>query len=374
MASAVLAMFVTFLCYLLNNCPYPFWDSLDMLSITENGIRLLLEKEEDRSDVLFVNVGYDKDVVDYCINECDTGRVDITDRQKLLEFLQLAENTDTYKCIFLDIRFEKGYDTSVDSALFAQILKMRDVFFSHHSDIKLAADSLLPKAVINDYFTTITKTNFTRYQMIQDGKKSAPVLIDSVVNKAVMSQYGPFYFYNGQLCQNCPFLLIRDNISLTRGDGTVADYMDMGAFYLNVGREMFVDDASGKIVILGDFLNDRHDTYAGMQPGSYLVYLAYKTLKEGRHVVPVSFTLLYFFLYMFIFMAILNRITIVRVLRLDRLQWSRTMQFLLSFLSYGLIISFVSGILYLTFGIIYNIFIPTLAVTLLQYYIQYKNL
>lgn len=372
--ASCLSLVVTLLCYFLNNCPYPFWDELDMLSVCENGVRYVLDKQEDRRDVLFVNTGYDKDVIDYCINECDTGRVDITDRRKLMDFLQLAEVTNTYKCIFLDIRFEKGYETSVDSALFHQILSMRDVYFSHHSDVTIASDSLLPKAVINDYFTTITKTNFTRYQMIQNGKKSVPLVIDSIVNYSQMKQWGPFYTYNGQLCQNCPFLPIRDQISLTRGDGTLADYMEMGAFYLNFGREMFAEDAKGKIVILGDFVNDRHDTYAGMHPGSYLIYLAYKTLKDRKHVVPISFTILFFLLYLLIFFAVLNKISPISLLRIERFTHNKTLHFLLSLLSFGFVITFASGVLYLSFGIINNIFIPTFAVTLLQYYIQYKEL
>lgn len=364
--AAALAALVTLSAYFLNNCPYPFWDALDMFSFCEDGIRLVLDKHEDRSDVLFVNVGYDKDVIDYCVNECDTGRVDITDRRKLIEFLELAEETDSYKCIFLDIRFEKGYDTPEDSLLFSKILNMRDVYCSHHSDITIAADSLLKRAIVNDYFTTITKTNFTRYQMIQDGKKSIPVVLDSLLNHSSMTKHGPFYRYNGHLCQNSPFLPIKDKISLTRGDGKIADYMDLGSFYLGFGRGMFEEDAKDRIVIVGDFINDWHDTYAGLQPGSYLVYLAYKTLASGRHVVPWGFTVLYFILYFNLFMGVLGRKSPVSLMKIDKRVHSKFVLFLLSFVSYGVVLTIASGILYMVFGIINNIFLPTIVITILQ--------
>ena len=72
-------------------------------------------------DVLLINVNYDKTLVP--VHDefgVPMGRTDITDREKLLQFLQAAEKNGNYKYILLDIFFEKGYSTPFDSLLFRQ--------------------------------------------------------------------------------------------------------------------------------------------------------------------------------------------------------------------------------------------------------------
>ena len=154
-----LAQLITFLCYFLNSCPYPYWDDLDKYCWLDYFLTNIVPEENDRSDAFFINVSYDRQVVDYTYSNGNLqGTIDITNRETLLQFLKIAERTNSYKYIFLDIRFEKGIETVTDSTLFAQIGKMRDVSYSTHSDLQNNDKAILSKAAINDYFTTITST------------------------------------------------------------------------------------------------------------------------------------------------------------------------------------------------------------------------
>jgi hypothetical protein len=123
---------------------------------------------------MFINVSYDKQVVDYTYSGGNlTGKIDITNRETLLKFLQVAERINNYKYIFLDIRFEKGINTPVDSALFDQVSRMRDISYSRHSDIINKDDKSRDKSAINDYYSTIL-SSFARYEFLQNGEESIP--------------------------------------------------------------------------------------------------------------------------------------------------------------------------------------------------------
>ena len=142
--SVIIAVLISFLCYFLNNFPYPYWDSLNKYSWLEYFLTNTVPEKNDRSDVFFINVSYDRQVVDYTYSNGNLqGTIDITNRETLLRFLKIAERTNSYKFIFLDIRFEKGIETVTDSALFAQIGKMRDVLYSSHSDLQNDHDTLM---------------------------------------------------------------------------------------------------------------------------------------------------------------------------------------------------------------------------------------
>ena len=239
--SSVTAFVISLLCYLLGNCPYPYWDSLNKFCWIEYFISNLFNEEVDKSDALFINVGYDKQVADFTYSNGNLqGTIAITDREKLLQFLEVAERTDTYKYIFLDIRFEEGVNTVNDSALFNKIDNMRDIAFSSHSDLKTNTKAPDSKAAVNDYFTTVVSTNFTRYQYLQNNVESAPLRIftsvDTIHNKSI-HKWGLFYYSNGKLCQNSPFMRMPQDFWLGHGVNGHQNYYDLGPQLLNFYNE-----------------------------------------------------------------------------------------------------------------------------------------
>ena len=377
LTSLALALLITILCYFLNNCPYPYLDKLDKYSWLEYFLSNIVPEDNDRSDVFFINVSYDKQVVDYTYSNGNLqGTIDITNRETLLRFLKIAEMTNTYKYIFLDIRFEKGIETEADSALFAQIGKMRNVSYSGHSDLQNNDKAIPSKAAINDYFTTITSTNFTRYQFVQNGKQSVPLRIftsvDSIHNKPI-KQWGPFFYSDGKLCQNSPFMKIPEDFWVGHEENGHQNYFDLGPLLLTTyDIEDWEIEMRDKIVVVGNFVDDLHDTYAGLQPGPYLVYLAYKELCKGKQFVSWSFICMMLMIYILISLFILNRKTIWEFIPVFRNMKNKFIVFVMNLLGFSTVLSLLTILLYIFFNTTYNIFFPSLVFSLVSLYISNK--
>ena len=334
----------------------------------------------DRSDALFLNVHYDKQLID--INYVDTlsndtlyGKTVITNRQTILDFLKKAEELNTYRYIFLDIRFEEGEETTLDSVLFSQIKKMNNVSFSRHSNKMLplrisSDDSLMSKALINDFYTTITSTNFTRYAFIQNHEHSVPLKIFETTDSLhrTIRKIGPFYFSGGALCQNSPYLTISSNF-LDYKDEIGHTYYDLGPFFLDDTK--LTDKAKAnlmknKIIFIGDFIDDIHDTYVDSQPGAYIVYLAYKELKNNDHVVSIFFLLIMFAIYFIITYGIISDYSLLKILPCINNINNELLKFILNFFGYMTVLGIITLILYCFFYSTYSVFIPTLFFSFLK--------
>lgn len=375
--SLILALLMTITGVFVGNCPYPFWDNISWLCVAENLIRCIFGETNDIDDAYFVNVGFDKQLVDVQVTKTDKGHAVITDRKALLDFLIIAEQAD-YKYIFLDIRFEKGYSTEWDEALFTKIAGMRDIVCANHYDNFEIADSLLlSKAAYNDYNTTIFSSNFTRYQYLQDGRSSVALRMYQDIDGKTIKRKGLLYFNDGSLCENCPYIPIKGGVKHLIGDGNAAYYYNLGPFLLTLPeKQQIIESMKGKIVIVGDFIEDVHDTYMGMQPGPYLTYTAYKYLTKGGN--RVSITVLFFMTLVFflIFRAKLSGRSVFpcweHFLRLRCMGWLhcllnwRLTRIVSTFISYSLILSLICTIIYLICGHTFNVMLPAIVIAVIS--------
>ena len=253
---------------------------------------------------------------------------------------------------------------------------MRDVSYSTHSDLQNNDKAILSKAAINDYFTTITSTNFTRYQFVQNGKQSVPLRIftsvDSIHNKPI-NQWGPFFYSDGKLCQNSPFMRIPEDFWVGHEENGHQNYYDLGPLLLTTyDIEDWKIEMRDKIVFVGNFVDDLHDTYAGLQPGSYLVYLAYKELCNGKQFVSWSFICIMLMTYILISLFILNRKTIWEFIPFFRNLKNKFIVFVMNLLGFSTVLSLLTIIFYIFFNTTYNIFFPSLVFSLVSLYISYK--
>lgn len=129
--ASALALVMSLAGVFIGNCPYSIADEVSWLCVGENIVRSWFNGAEESDDAYFVNVGYDKQIIDVEVSPLESGRMAITDRKVLLDFFDIADQAD-YKYIFLDIRFEKGFETVFDSALFAKIASMRNIVCANH--------------------------------------------------------------------------------------------------------------------------------------------------------------------------------------------------------------------------------------------------
>ncbi len=384
--SLLFSIIITVCNYFINNCPYPYFDTLDKYCWSEYFLRIVSSKEYNDSDAYFLDVGYDKQIADYSLEDGTKGKVAVTDRKKLLSFLKTAQQAysegNQYKYIFIDIRFIKETYTEDDSALINQINKMNNIGYSSHLKYTTNDSLKLEKAAINDFFTTITATNVTRYEFLQTVNdslmESAPIKIYKAINgesSHPIINKGWLYTSNGRLCNNSPFMVINSDFHKTYVGTGCDNYAHLGAHWLSRYPPEVIEATNGdtialssknvglaikdKIVIIGDYVNDLHDTYCGAQPGPYLIYLAYKELQDKKHIISWPFILLMIIVYTIIGVFILAKKSLWNYIPFTRRTKNRLLKLLLNFIGYSTLLTLITIIMYLMFHATYNIFIPS---------------
>ena len=392
--AGLLTIVLLLACYIWENVPLSYGESFDVLYFVERYIQRHFGHNETIDDGLFINMSYDKAVADvdlYDMKGLFTGRVDITDRETMDRLLSRLEEDDTYRYIFLDVRFEEGVTTPYDSSLFARIARMRDIVIATHRDTKLASPLLEPKAYLSDFKTTVTSTGFTRYQFLQSGRESVALKMYEDLSGEDISQIWrlPFFKSGKQLCHNSIFVRIPEDFSENlvdvrdgnEDDGTDCIYKQR---YFDCGPQIDEDfpldeRAKGKIVVIGDFVNDVAGTYMGEQPNPYLAFLATESLLSGRHKVGYGYVVLLAILFFLIFCAILADYAgaiIVYVVdflvKLIRILWSKITgrevktghsslsKFVWNFFGFGIFTSLICVVVFLIFKSTFSVFIPSL--------------
>jgi hypothetical protein len=366
------------LSYFLNNQPLFTGEDLDQYAWMEwIKDKLGITPDVDANAALFVNVAYDKQLVDKCDDYGMTiGNSDVTDRSKLLSLLQLLHKTNSYKYIILDIRFEKGYNVpDVDSALFAEILSMKNIVIANHSDIELADSSLMKKAAISDYFATITKTNFARYQYNYDGVESVPLYAYHELTGNTINKHGWLYTCNSRLCYNSLFVHFPIAKWNEYDEQQSKVYYNLGSDILdNYSDSDLKKLTEGKCVIIGNMVEDVHDTYSGLKPGSVITYYAFQELMKGRHFVNYCMMLFLAILFFLISLSLFETNPIISRLPFIRNSHSRIIHFMLDFVGYSLVLALSMIILYIIFGIATSIVLPSAYFAIQKSIIRFKQL
>ena len=369
--SLALALVMSLTGIFIGNFRYSILDEVAWLCVGENLVRSWLGGVNETGDAYFVNVGYDKQVIDVQVSPLDSGRMVITDRKMLLDFLNIAERAD-YKYIFLDIRFEKGFNTDSDSVLFAKIASMRDIVIAHHyepckdeqgnlyNSFAIADSILLPKTAYNDYYTSVFSSNFTRYPYLLDDRSSVALRMYQDIDGKTVKRCGWFYKNDGTLCENCPFIPIKGGISsVTSENALTAQYCNLGPFLMTLPKQQLIEDMKGKIVVVGDFNEDIHDTYMSMQPGPYLTYLAYKYLASGGNNLSILLLVILTLLYFCIVWIILQGRRL--------LSWGkyRALRIFTALISWSFFLMATCLIVYLCTGYTFNVLLPSLIISLI---------
>lgn len=365
--SAVVALLLVVADYGVQNISFPLFDDVSLLAWIDQVVGSNKDYF-DEEDVTYVNVGKDKALVPMVDEWGDTiGNDVITDRETLLRFLDLATKSD-YRYIFMDVRFEEGFATSVDSALFGQIEQMPNVIVATHREVNgyaIADSALLPKAANADYRSTIF-SGFSRYEFLQGGRRSVALrMLYDIDSHDISKHWYGYVCDDGSLCYNLkciplPNNLFSSNAVLLR-DNTIGEemrYPYLGSMILNSQRysedEVIQNLLNDKIVIVGDYDNDLHETYVGELPGPVISFAAYKFLRAGLHKVSVLYVI---FLFVFFFLISLTILSIRHVANIftKGTFWN----FILSFLGIGALFFVVKIILYKFFLLSMIMVVPT---------------
>ena len=366
-----------FLSYFINNQAIFTGEDLNQYALMEwIKDKCGLSREiQEKNDVLFVNVAYDKQLIDrYDEYGMTIGNVDITDRTKLCSFLEILQKTNTYIYVFMDIRFEKGFISSKDSALFAQIRNMRNIVIANHSDIDLIDPSLSKKTGLNDYPVTIIESNFSKYEFLKNDHVSVPLFAYHELTGNTIKRHFWFYTSNHSLCYKSLFI-----------NFPVEDWSEFNEqhhkMYYNLGNDILENYSNtdiaqltkGKYVVIGDMVEDIHDTYSGPRPGSVITYYAFVALLNGEHFVRYSLIFLLGLLFFIISLSLFESNSIIEKIPYIKKSKSKLIHFCASFLEYTSLLLVVMIALNMIFNIATSIMLPSLYFALQKTYINYKR-
>lgn len=328
--------------------------------------------------ILFINVCYDKELVPYEEEGMPVGQAPITDREKLLKLLTAAKEAGNYRYIFLDVLFDKAFETPVDSALYATIMSMDRITIPQHKGTPLADDRLYRKAANADYSVTWKQLTFAHYQFLHDDSIPSVALKmyadrNHLEDGGIVPHWGGLWYTdNGRLCKNGITLFINVSIngSLLDEEGQMRErnYIYLGADLLDMDEVVPVkEQIADKILVIGDFKSDTHTTYVGAQPGSACCINAYIMLMQGKHYVNWLNILIMFIIYTTVGTFYL------RGTSFQSLFDNPWLGVLMSFLSTATLFLVIAVIAF-WHDIAFNMWVPTTIYSLIDTYVQKRNI
>lgn len=348
--------------YYLSNYSYPIFDSSDTLGI--NAFIKDYQKDSNDNQLFCVNVSKDKALAAEYNQYGDTaGLVGVTDRAKLSEFLDIAALTD-YKYIFLDIRFEKNLTTPHDSALFSRIAAMPRLVYSRHREFagnEIDIPGMIEKGGYADFRSILSK-GFSRYEFLQDNQESVALrLYHDITGKTIRpTSLGGYKDSDGSLCYNLQFIPLPKSIRNLYDEDYRVLYPLLGSQIMaKHSPEELIVMMKGKVIVIGDFEQDRHDTYIGKVPGPLITYHAWKLLERGGHKLNIwlqLFLLVFYTVSVYLILAPAPNSVIKNPL----------ITFVLSFLGWGFGLWLIKSAIFWLFGLSFLIAIPATVFSLLE--------
>lgn len=375
--SLISAIILSLFSYILNNQAVFTGEDLNQFTWMQMlKHKLGIEEQIPKDNVLFVNVAYDKQLIDFNDEyNITVGNTDITDREKLLRFLRILNKTKQYAYIFLDIRFEKGYNVpETDSLLFSEIAAMKNIVVANHSDMEIADSSLLIKSAINDYDVTVFSTNFVRYLFTYNNKMSMPLYAYKELTGNSINKCGFVYTCNGRLCYNSLFIDFPiENFGEFNDDNRKLCY-NLGSDLLDCYTEQDIATLTkGKYIVIGNLIDDLPDTYSGAKPGSVITYYAFLALMDGKHFVKMCLVVLMAVVYFLISIMQFSHRSLLELIPCIRRSKSKPLHFIISFLGYTLLLFFIVVILNIFWNTSTSIILPSFYFAIQKIIIKYKR-
>lgn len=401
--SALLSLALLIVGYFVNNFPVFTGENLNQLYATQKVCEWLKlsSANEDESDAAFVNVSYDKELIDvYNGNSQKLGKSEITDRTKLYNFLRYLKEDGGYKYIILDIIFDVNDVSPADSLLYSLIESMDNIVVFRDDNLPAPPRQLRDKSALATYYSTITATNFVRSQYLsEDGIPYIPLKVyeDLNPNKQIIRhgcKFLPIYTSGGKLCHNSCLITFDSNrfVKDINNDSTYSSIHK----YKNLGMEIieqpFADEeeirddiaylSKDKYIIVGNYTDDLHDTYMGPKPGPYIIYRALKNLEDGKHFVSFGRSFCWFMVFAFIFWWIIaggkaselipSKLRNTKLV--SRLSNMRFLRFVISSIGYAFLLFICSVVEYAITRNVYSIVLPSFVFMITKLYFDYKRI
>lgn len=376
--SLINAVFLVFATYFINNWSILTGENLKLYAGLEFIKDIVSEKASANDSVFLVNVSYDKQLANKKIDGLVVGNTDVTNRKDLIRLLQAVKKEANYRYIFLDIRFEKGEETEFDDELFEEIINTPRLVIANHEDIELADHKLEKKAAFSDYLITYTSTNFVRFKFLRPLGESMPLRAYRELYHDNIIKHGWFYICNYGLCQNTyavksPIECIANEWKLLDDNSAMKNipYYDLSRINNEENLSILTN---GKYIVVGNMIDDIHDTFYGQTPGSIIVFGAFWALKNGCHVVEPWVEILLFLTFFCVSLSLFRRKSVLECLPFMGKSKSKFIHFIITFLTYSTVFMLLTVFLYMSFDYITSILGPVFYFSIQKEIITYKRM
>ena len=388
--SSIISLFLLVVSYWGNNIRRPLLENYDLIRLIELITDGSLNKHNkvEPSNYLLINTAFDKSSIDKHENDEPGGRIIgkqfITDRRKLIDFLELAKQSD-YRYLIIDLDFSKelmdGNNDSIDNKLVDLLLSMKKVFIPLPVDEDGNYKQLLDDR-LNDiaYSAVLLGTwrikSLTPLPLQHNGVKSIPLRVFEDSTK-VLYQEHPLYSKLGRkLCYKKVFAF---NYVKDKAVRDFNGYQHQSTLYTMLGADYLQANAlkatapkrlSKKIIIIGDYENDKVLSYYGTIAGSLVILNEFFSLMNEWNVVKWGFVVFCFFLFLFTFYAMMEGWSLIKMTKIKN---HKLASLLSSFLSVTIIYNIIKVILFYCFHIYFCLFFPVLFISLLSPFISLKD-
>jgi hypothetical protein len=338
-----MTLLVLHLLYFNLNWSLPLeYEMMMMLNKTESfaGGQGRFEKE----DYLFINTAYDQALIKVETEYQDTGMLAITDRYMLSEFFEkMAEFGNKHQYILCDILFDQP--SSADSLLNSSIQKCTRIIapIEYSSEKKeLITPVINIQTAQADYITYEGLVSKVRLYAAESKSKTLPMVMYEDRNSVKVKATPVGLFYNRNYIPRSVYpRYFFDNESMKQHEMRLKHVVDI--LKLN-GKGFYESAIKGKVIVIGNFSTDKHNTFVGPMPGSLVLFNTYLTLQAGYHMLGVGWLL--FALAAFAGLSYYELFYKKEKPSITNRSWHRTFVHLMGVTGLCLLISVLSGVLF----------------------------
>lgn len=285
--------------------PYTYGDEKFLIKWCSVIKRMALHIDEDSSKdrFLFINLAHEKALIPL---EDELGNEVITDRQTLAKFFAIQKrHPNAIKFTVCDV-FLKGRSEN-DSLLATTLSGIQNVIFPtilDDNDYPVVPAIKVPYALA-DYASS--DQSFVKFKLLQGhNNQSIPVyLYEKLQQKTITNAWG-INWEGNKPCLNSVIIdyKIRPQLVFQDKAFPAVNLSELLLLPEDILVKEFLQD---KIVIMGDFKHDQHNTFLGSMPGSLILLNVYLALVIGTHIITWGW-----FLFMLIAFTIYSRVLIFR--------------------------------------------------------------
>jgi hypothetical protein len=355
--------------------------------------KLLKHKPAKNKKFVFISTGKDLNLID---DTAGYGNISVSDRYKLYKLLQAINKAQANpEYILLDLQFYYPYSYSVDDSI-QNIIKKSNLPFlfpDKSVDDSLAAeikksDKVAISVLLNNnkIQTPMYKSNYgiadyktygsflNKFKIWYPDLKSIsmPGLLNQKMDGVTYTGNRFATFCNNRLCFNYIWPDYYYDENDVKADTTYQEYHIGSLLPLlndpSAVKTIFKD----KVIFIGNFEDDVHDTPAGRIPGTIVLADIYLSLLNGKHLVPylwIAFMVVMFS--MLSYMAIYNQLPDVKF-NFGFAFADQVSGFLKQYVSYVGMLLLISILSVALFGITISLFLPAFIFSAIDYVIQKK--